>query len=268
MINKTFCGIALGISAGACLWAADFWEKKKFTEWSEKEVRQMMTNSPWARRVDVPLGGPAVGFGRGGDYGGGGGNSRGGGGGGFPGPDAGGGGPAGGGEGAGGGGGGGFGGAGRGGGGAPEAGAVPTVPVLIRWQTALPIKQAVAKGRLGGEAATSQEAAALLGRQEEHYIIAISGLPPRMMQGAGVDSVRANSFLKIGKLAPVAAADVKVSMAGSMPELFLVFPRRQQGAHLITLEDKEVELQSRLGPLDLRRKFRLKEMVFDGKLEL
>ena len=29
---------------------ADFWEKKDYTEWSEKECRKMLTDSPWAKQ--------------------------------------------------------------------------------------------------------------------------------------------------------------------------------------------------------------------------
>lgn len=44
---------ALGLLLGMVLLAsmtavaADFWENKKFTQWNEKEVQRMLTNSPW-----------------------------------------------------------------------------------------------------------------------------------------------------------------------------------------------------------------------------
>jgi hypothetical protein len=34
------------------------------------------------------------------------------------------------------------------------------------------------------------------------------------------------------------------------------------------IEDKEVEFSTRVGPFEFRRKFKLKEMTADGKLEL
>lgn len=37
------------------VWAGDFWEDKQFTEWTEKDVEKMMTNSPWAKQVNVAL---------------------------------------------------------------------------------------------------------------------------------------------------------------------------------------------------------------------
>ncbi len=33
--------------------AQQFWEKKPYTEWSEKEVRRLLENSPWAQQVTV-----------------------------------------------------------------------------------------------------------------------------------------------------------------------------------------------------------------------
>ena len=39
--------------AGAVLAAADFWEETEFTAWSDKDVEQMMNDSPWAKRLTV-----------------------------------------------------------------------------------------------------------------------------------------------------------------------------------------------------------------------
>ena len=261
-MGKVLMWMALVLSAGVCLRADDFWEKKKFAEWTDKEVRQIMTSSPWARRVDVPVGSPMAGRGGGRGAGRGRGGGMGAEGGGIGGAEAGG-------AGIGGveGGGGSFGGGGAGGMGG-EGGSVPTIPLVVRWHGALPVRQAIARARWGNEVATSQDAAKLLTRQDEYYVIAISGLPGRMLQAAGPERLKSSSVLKIGKLPPVSAADVRVNAGQAVSEIFLIFPRSQTGAHVITLEDKEVEVITAIGPLDVRKKFRLKDMVFDGKLEL
>jgi hypothetical protein len=49
---------------------------------------------------------------------------------------------------------------------------------------------------------------------------------------------------------------------------YLFFPKAQPGSHLITLEDNEVEVALKLGNTEIKRRFRLKDMVFDGKLEI
>ena len=244
---------------GAGLPAEDSWVKKKYSEWTDKEVRQIVSNSPWAHRTDIPLGsamagGGGRGRGRGGGGGRGGGmgaenDSPGGGFGGVAGADS------------------GLGGGGVGGGaavGGEGPGATPTLPVTIRWQSALPVRQAIAKMRFGAEAATSQEAAKLLQGQQQYYIISISGLPARMLQGMGPQRVKSGSALRLGKSESIAAAEIQVNPGQPTAELFLLFPRTRE----IKLEDKDVEVVSNLGAFEIRRKFRLKEMVFDGKLEL
>ena len=54
---------ALGIwfLAGAALVAADFWEERDFTAWSDEEVQRMLTDSPWTRSATILVGGPTGG---------------------------------------------------------------------------------------------------------------------------------------------------------------------------------------------------------------
>jgi len=49
-MKKTATGVlAVLLLAGSAAGAAEFWEKKKYTEWSEKECRTLLENSPWAQ---------------------------------------------------------------------------------------------------------------------------------------------------------------------------------------------------------------------------
>jgi hypothetical protein len=47
--------------------------------------------------------------------------------------------------------------------------------------------------------------------------------------------------------------------------LVFFFPRAAQP---ITLDDKDVTFHQKLGPMELKAKFALKDMVYQGKLEL
>src|SRR5207248_802263 len=38
--------------------AADFWQSKPATDWSDKEVQKILNNSPWAHQVSVSVNGP------------------------------------------------------------------------------------------------------------------------------------------------------------------------------------------------------------------
>lgn len=242
--------LAVGSLLAVALWADDFWEKKKFTEWTEKEVNKMLTSSPWAASVDVRIGMPM------GPMGG-----RGGRGGGMGGPP---------------GGGGGFGGEGgpeTGGGGGRPGGfegpdVPPAVPVIIRWQTALPVRQALARARFGAEAATSPEAAQMLAAEQRTYVIGVAGLPPMFLRGAEPEKLKAAAVLKVKGHEPLHAADVRFSRQDNRITLFLVFPRTEPGGYVIRLDDGEVEFALRLAGGDIRRKFKLKDMVYEGKLEL
>ncbi len=254
MKPSVIAGVALLGVGAAILMAADFWEKKKFTEWSDKEVQKMLTNSPWARAVDIPLAGPSLGGGsrrgRGGMGGGmpGGGMPGGMGGGGMEGE------------------GGGMGGRGMGGGmDVPQA--VPTMRVHVRWMSALPMRQAVARMRFGPEAGASAEAARLLNFQEQRYVVSVAGLPGRMAQ-ADLEKFKELAALKIKGKEPLRANLVQGQREDNRVNLYFSFPKARQGGYDITLADKEVEFELKLRAMEISRKFKLKEMVYGGKLEL
>jgi hypothetical protein len=254
--------ITLGLGAIA-LTAADFWQSKKFTEWSDKEVQKILRDSPWARPVEVRLegmgGGGMSGGGRGGRGG------RGGGGGGAGGSPGGAGGE-------------GMGGAvgtegiggrsaGESSGGFDSSQAPPTQTVIVRWHTALPIKQAVVRARYKDEAANSPEAAKILSRLETEYVVGVTELPPQLVRGNPAQ-LKSNAVLKIKGRPPIPADNVQAGRGQRGADLYLFFPKAQPGSHLIALEDGEVEVELKLGSTNIRRKFRLKDMVFDGKLEI
>jgi len=50
--------------------------------------------------------------------------------------------------------------------------------------------------------------------------------------------------------------------------VYAFFPRGDAAAPAITLEDSDVEVVVKAGALDFKRKFNLKKMVYDGKLEI
>ena len=186
--------------------------------------------------------------------------------------------------GAGGGPGGGMGGAGGAGsgGGAAGGGAAPQTLVLVRWQSALPVKQALVRGKFGSEAATAAEAKSVLANEEAYYVIAVEKLPRMGMGRPGAESkgaegkgsegglermrqmmARSTSLLRKGK-EPIKPDDVKMAMAQKTMTVYFIFPRTEA----ITLEDKEVEFTTKMGPLEIKRKFKLQDMVFAGKLAL
>ena len=218
---------ALMIFFAICLWAADFWQAKPYTEWNDKDVAKMVANSPWAKEVSVELTGMAAG---------GGGKGKGGG------RD------------------GGKTGADEGGGGAPS------VNLTIRWVSALPVKQALVRMNFKGDAANSPDVKKALDMTEPDYVIVVSGLNRGMVLGSADElkqAMMAATELVIKGKEPIKPKDFRIVGQGKMDAVF-AFPK----GNAITEDDKEVEFQSKVGTISIRQRFRLKDMMFNGKLEL
>ena len=252
--------LTLGLSAVA---AAEFWERKKFVEWNPGEVARMLGASPWSKDFTANL------EGLGGERGGGGGGAGGGGGGGA----------------------GGGGGRGRRGGasssvGVPDAStgldggdtsgsemgglaalASGGIPLVMRWQSALPVREAIVRRRFGAQAGTSKEAADMLAARQPVYIVGIEGLPAGAVTGE-VDELIANADIRVKNVPPVHPLQVRSEARGSTTVIYLLFPKEQAGAHIITLADGEVEVTLKLASGRISRRFKLKDMLYAGKLEL
>ena len=241
--------LSLGV---ATLWAADFWQKTKFTEWSDKDAQKMLKDSPWARPVEIHLGGAgggSKGGGRGGRGGGGGDMSA------APSASE---------DLGGGGGGGGRGGRGGGGGGSMQE-STPGQILIVCWHTAMPVRQAVARMRFGKEAGTSPEAAKLLQPEQKRYVVGIAGLPPQLVMRMKPAELKSRAMLKLKGKDPIQAIDVLADKGERGANVYLVFSRTDNP---ITLEDNDVEVILKLASVEIKRRFRLKDMVFEGKLEL
>jgi hypothetical protein len=225
-----FAGITLG---------EDFWVKKDYTQWTEEEVRKIMTNSPWSKETTVNA--PA------GEFGGGGGSSR------SAAPvdveNTGGGGRRG----------------GRGGGG--DASSTPTqaqITLTVSWRSALPLRKAIVKSRIGASSEVPADLMQSISKQPAEYVVVVSGLPARMAR-AIQDPIRLNrSTLKVGRRAPIVPKSVDFQTRTQSVDAFFVFPKNEP----ITLDDKEAELDLLLGPMEAKKKFTLKDMVYNGKLEM
>ncbi|MBX9600769.1 MAG: hypothetical protein K2X35_07190 [Bryobacteraceae bacterium] len=248
--------LALFFSAGILL-AADFWTTKPFTEWSDKEIAKIVSDSPWARRVSISMGLPPSGM----DHPGAGGR-RGGAGamGGVSGdastqiPGAAG---------------------GSGGGmsagemGAPGGGVAPSITFVVRWQTAMPVKQALMKNKYGAEAAGSEEAKRFLAQEEKNYVLVLQGLP-KMLAGAaaqgdnGAEKFKQGISLQRKGKEPIVAEKLQLVPQEKTVDLYILFPRSEA----ISLDDKEVEFVCKMPRADVKQKFKLKDMVFQDKLAL
>jgi hypothetical protein len=240
---------ALFLSA-LTLCAADVWVAKPYSAWSDKDIRKIMTDSPWSRSVSVIIpdgtvlqaflarGGPAAPTGPGiAETGGGLGVGQSG----------------------------------------PQPGSPPPAPVqpgrpqpalIVRWQSATVVQQALVKLQYGDKAATSPEAQKRLEPNAAYYIIAVGNLPAsQKLRDAEVrKALLGMTTLTVnGKDHPIAAKDVVYVEAGEgMIEARFLFPRD----FVLTADDKEVEFATMFGKAAVKAKFNLKNMAINGKLGL
>jgi hypothetical protein len=295
--------LQIGIAGAACavmLFAADTWKTKDYTQWTNGEINKVLSDSPWAKSKTVQfqqpeMGQPGVGS-RGGGFGrpGGGIGLPGGGypGGGYPG----------------GGGGGGYpqGGVGRnpqGGSGYPGSGPgngdgnsgdpaqSEPMNLTIRWESALPIQQALM--RQGASASNELKAAA--DATEKYYVIEVLGLRAPRPGNRGVvnaddpndngnsgaadssqrrgrnqsnDALR-SQLMDAAQLAPkgkssIYAADVQIEGPAGIDGVRFLFPRTNP----INAGDKEVEFILNIRRIKVDEKFKLSDMQYQGQLAL
>lgn len=217
--------------SAACLMAANFWQKP-YTEWSDKDVNKMLTDSPWAKTGSIEMS--------------------------FPGSDAAQAGPA-------------FGGGGGGRGGGPQGGgggfSPPSLEIHATIESALPVRQALVRRKFGAEAEKSADAQKVLGEEPKSYEILLSG-PLGMFVMGPPDQVKSNltevTSLSSAKSGAIKPEQIQVGPPGKTMEVLFIFPRSMP----FTLEDQEVDFATKLGKSNLRYKFKLKDMVVNGKLEM
>ncbi len=137
--------------------------------------------------------------------------------------------------------------------------------VRVRWQSALPIRQAIVLTQLGPEKADSDQAKKFLNQVSTEYVVAVVGLPPALDR---VPDEQLNQLAKSATLQrkdkdPIEAGSVQ-RIPGEKGSVAFFFPKTSA----ITLEDKEVEFVSKVARIEVRRKFKLKDMVVGERLEL
>jgi hypothetical protein len=265
--------LLIPISAMALL-ADEPWKDRKATEWSDDDAKLILSESPWAKQVtpivnpessgiQSPMGrnggGRRGGMGGGGYPGGGGGYP--GGGGGYP------------------GGGGGYPGGGGGGGrsrypddqdpnGQGGQGGQTRRPttddstnspkqVTLRWESAEPIQQAILKAKDANAPVM----------HEKEYAIVISGLPNRVGRSSSAldeKTLKNNAALKRDSNKKIKPIAVKVMRLEEGTTVVYYFSRKDE----ITLKDRMIEFDAKIGRFEIDRPFVLSEMMFDGHLSL
>lgn len=144
---------------------------------------------------------------------------------------------------------------------------IPTMKLIVRWQSALPVKQAIARAKYGSEVSTSAEAKKLIETVEPNYIIVVSGLMRTQLRddsGALKKNILSGCELLVKGKDPVKPVDFMMQPNGKGMDAYFAFPKTAA----FSLEDKEVEFSARFQAITVKQRFQFKNMVIDGKLEL
>jgi hypothetical protein len=151
-------------------------------------------------------------------------------------------------------GGGGMGGGGMQGGGG-GGGAAPAMTVTVRWLSALPLRQVTAR-RLKRDVVDAPAS----------YLIGVFGMPARFAQRAPdqfKEMLKNNTRLKIKGRDPLEPEQVDLGLSSDQTVAALFQFSKKEA---ISLDDKEVEFVTKLGPMEFKTKFKTKDMMFGGQL--
>ena len=165
-------------------------------------------------------------------------------------------------------------------------GMLPTLSVLVRWDSALPVRQAILRSReLGQDAQNGVDSSTAMAEPKSYVLTVIGLIPAKQYPHAGTLPAKSTSEADEGTRAPL---DTEQVLEGLMtntrlwirgkttlrPENVKLDP--QTGViHIffsraieITKADKEIVFSTRFGSLNLDKRFRLSEMMYQNRLEL
>lgn len=145
---------------------------------------------------------------------------------------------------------------------APSVGAPEQAPPLtIVWASAAPVRLAILRLRSGQGTVRAAEIAKAH-TANEFYVIAVSGLPVLDVDGK---SLWQKAYLTVKGRTQERAAESNYRKIGGSDVYFFRF--RREGFPL-TATDKEVEFKVSVGSVEVKRKFSLRDMQYEGNLAL
>jgi hypothetical protein len=139
----------------------------------------------------------------------------------------------------------------------PAAPQGPPPTLILRWESALPMREAQLKSR-NVNAPTIDE---------DHWAVAVYGLPERLL-GADPETfaarLKSEGSLKREGKRTIAASEIRLLPRDNGSIVVFYFPKKQE----ISIKDGKIDFSARVGPVEVEQAFPLDEMIFAGKLEL
>jgi hypothetical protein len=240
LVLVTCLGTSLVIKAGG------FWDKTPYTQWSKKQIQKVLSESPWAQKIRVSMTrkkGARPG------------NSR------YPRKT-------------------GYGAqnisgslprgeevssSSGGRGGSRGVGSRPSseTTLLIRWESSLPLKQARLMNSPMARDASPQNIKKYLNRKDSSYIISLEGLPAPILDRLDPGHLSQKATLIRKNHAPIQAQSIRL-VGQKVRLLFFLFPKHDP----INLKNKDVEFQIELPGITIKKKFKVKDFLFQGRLAI
>jgi hypothetical protein len=137
-----------------------------------------------------------------------------------------------------------------------------TVDLTIRWMSAAPMKLAMAK--LVGPRASKKQGGAM--GDIDGYVLIVKGVPLSVMQLSGETraSLERSAEIRIPGRDSLKVSRLGFARDGAAAEIRFLFPKEPN----LTISDKSAEFRFELGRANIKQKFDLDEMVYQGELAL
>ncbi|MBV9766943.1 MAG: hypothetical protein JOZ48_19020 [Acidobacteriaceae bacterium] len=139
----------------------------------------------------------------------------------------------------------------------------PQSRLTIIWASAMPVRLAVLKLRSAANMPTDEQVANVT-RPRPNYVIAVVGLPAPE-GGSDPKALASSAFLTVRGKSALVANDSSYRRIGNSDVYFFHFTRASLP---ITAADQQVEFKMTAGNMEIKRKFELKEMQYQGELAL
>jgi hypothetical protein len=218
-----------GVAAASLALAADFWTNPKFMQWETKDATKLLTNSPWAAEYAIPD--PMAGKASA---------------------------------------------AGSVGatGGSMGRGQIPLQTFTIMWRSSTPIKRALV--RLMSSDGITPQAQEFLDRPEPMYVVGVAAAK-QFFGPVTTDAELLKSYASLEIKGQPARKPDGVTLQDDQTGISINYQFSRDNP--ITINDKDIEFVFEMPrvadegekapkPLSIKRKFSLKNMMFDGKLDL
>jgi hypothetical protein len=151
--------------------------------------------------------------------------------------------------------------------GGSSSGSKAEMYLTTRWSSALPIRRALALQEFGVDGLKDEKAVELLNHRDPEYLIEVAGFPTQAIrQGARrftADLLQSGRLIVPNRPA-VNATSANVPEHGMHLVATLRFPRFDN----LKAKDGTIELYADSGRIQVQVRFKLKEMVYGGSLEL